>query len=43
MRRGRAASRGVNQGVGRKGENGKDERTDTITSHVGIAPVTEPF
>ena len=43
MRRGRAASRGVSRGVGRKGKNGKDERTDAITSHVRIAPVTEPF
>ena len=43
MRRGRAASRGISRGVGRKGENGKDEMTDAVTSHVGIAPVTEPF
>ena len=45
MRRGKAVSGGgVSWGVRRKGGGkGEEEGTDAITSHVGIAPVTEPF
>ena len=45
MRKDSPTSRGggVSWGVRKRGEKGKEERTDMVTSHVGIAPVTEPF
>ena len=45
MRKGSPTSGGggVSWGARGKGEKGKEERTDVVTSHVRIAPVTEPF
>ena len=45
MRKGSPTSGGggVTWGVRKRGKKGKEERTDVVTSHVGIAPVTEPF
>ena len=44
MRKGSPTSGGgVSCGVRKRGKKGKEERTDVVTSHVRIAPVTEPF